>query len=127
MLIEQSIANPPAFENDFNRRLKGPDKGLINAWLAGISYAQSHPVLAERAKKGELPALPYKGGVEKVIKTRNKIGALHYLAMWQGMRGEDLRVDMNADTTLVCQRTGVPVTFTLDIKKLFAQAETEQP
>lgn len=123
MLIEQSIANPPPFENDFNSRLKGPDKGLINAWLAGISYAKAHPGLAERAKKGELPVLPYKGGVEKVIKTRNKIGALHYLAMWQGMRGVDLKIDMDLEPTLVCQRTGVPVTFTLDIKKLFAQAD----
>lgn len=123
MLIEQSILNPPPFENDFTRRLKGSDKGLINAWLAGISYAKAHPALAERAKKGELPALPYKGGVEKVIKTRNKIGALHYLAMWQGMRGEDLKLDMDLEPTVVCQRTGVPVTFTLDIKKLFAQAD----
>lgn len=106
--------------------MEGPDKGLINAWLAGIEKRRELPDLAARARNGELPILPYRGGVEKAIKTRNKIGALHYVAMWQGLRGDDLRVDMNDEPTLVCQRTGVPVTYTMDINKLFGATAAEE-
>jgi hypothetical protein len=127
MLIQASVNNPPAFEHDYDRRLKGPDHGLINAWIAGIRYAKEHPDLAARAQAGELPVLPYRGGVERSIKTRNKIGALQYVAMWQGLRHQDLHLDTESEPVMTCQRTGVPVTFTLDIKKLFAQTETEQP
>ena len=127
MLIQASVNNPPAYEHDYDRRLKGPDHGLINAWIAGIRYAKEHPDIAARAQAGELPVLPYRGGVERAIKTRHKIGALQYVAMWQGLRNEDLQLDTDAEHVMTCQRTGVPVTFTLDIKKLFAQAETEQP
>lgn len=126
MLIQACVNNQPAYQNDYDRRLKGPDHGLINAWIAGISYAKGHPDIAARAKAGELPVLPYRGGVERAIKTRHKIGALQYVAMWQGLRNEDLQLDTDAEPVMTCQRTGVPVTFTLDIKKLFAQAETEQ-
>lgn len=125
MLIQASANNPPAYEHDYDRRLKGPDQGLINAWIAGISYAKAYPEIAARAQAGELPALPYRGGVERAIKTRNKIGALQYVAMWQGLRNEDLQLDTDAEPVMTCQRTKVPVTFTLDIKKLFAQTETE--
>lgn len=125
MLIEHPIGNPPPFEHDFDRRLKGSDQGLTNAWIAGIRHAKEHPDVAARAKAGELPVLPYRGGVDRAIKTRHKIGALQYVAMWQGLRHEDLHIDTEAEPMMVCQRTGVPVTFTLDIKKLFAQAETE--
>lgn len=125
MLITHHISNPPTFENDFNKRIRGPDKGLINAWIAGIRYAREHPDVAARAKAGELPVLPWRGGVDRAIKTRNKIGALQYVAMWQGLRQEDLYLDTEAEPVMVCQRTGVPVTFTLDICKLFAQGEKE--
>ena len=127
MLIQASVNSPPAFEHDYDRRLKGPDHGLINAWLAGIRYAKEHPDVAARAQAGELPVLPYRGGVERTIKSRHKIGALHYLAMWHGLRHENLHLDTGAEPVMICQRTGVPVTFTLDIKKLFSHAETEQP
>lgn len=59
----------------------------------------------------------------KKIKSKNKIGALHYLAAWQGLRGEDLHLDTDAEISVTCSKTGVPVTFTLDITKLFKAAE----
>ncbi len=125
MLIQASVNNPPPFEHDFQKRINGPDKGLINAWLAGMNYVREYPDVAARAKAGELPVLPWRGGVDRAIKTRNKIGALQYVAMWQGLRHEDLHLDTEAEPVMVCQRTGVPVTFTLDIRKLFAQGEKE--
>lgn len=126
MIVRESIANPPLMRERYEDRLEGPDKGLVNAWLAGISKRRESPELAARARNGELPILPYRGGVEKAIKARNKIGSLHYVAMWLGLRGEDLSLDMNAEPTLVCLRTGVAITYTMDINKLFGATATEE-
>lgn len=43
---------------------------------------------------------------------QNKIGSLQYLAAWQGLRGENLEIDTDAEVTVTCSKTGVPVTFT---------------
>jgi hypothetical protein len=60
--------------------------------------------------------LPWKGGVEKAIKG-SKVGVFNYLAMWQGLRGEDLNLDPDVDITLTCAGTGVNVLFTPDFSK----------
>lgn len=76
--------------------------------------------------RGELPLLPFKGGIEppppdKPIKKRKKTGSHWYLAMWQGLRGEDLLIDTESAPRLTCALTGVEVTFTLDTAKLLKQ------
>ncbi|WP_201740770.1 hypothetical protein [Rhodoferax sp. TS-BS-61-7] len=103
--------------------MEGKDKGLIASWLRGIEKAKEEPALAAKARAGELPPLPWKGGVERAIKG-SKIGALHYLAAWQGLRGEDLDVDMNDEVSMTCTRTQVTVLFTGDLKKLLAETDS---
>lgn len=99
----------------------GPDLGLICSWLRGIEMGRERPDLATKAKAGELPVLPWKGGIEKKILRRDKIGAFQYLAAWQGLRGEDLDIDTATDQQMACSRTGVPVTFTSDIERLLKE------
>lgn len=126
MIVQASAANPPPLSERYEDRMEGPDRGLINAWLAGRAKARESPELATRARNGELPMLPYRGGVDKAIKTRSKVGSLLYVAMWQGLRGEDLCIDMTAEPTLACSRFGVPVTYTLDISKMFGSTATDE-
>lgn len=123
MLVTASAASPPPPQEDFHARLHGPDRGLINAWLVGLNARKDRPDLAEAAQAGCLPPFIYKGGVAQKIKSKNKIGSLQYLAAWQGLRGENLEIDTDAEVTVTCSKTGVPVTFTLDITKLFKAAE----
>ena len=79
--------------------------------------AQKDPTLSERALSGELPVLPWKGGVEKPTKKNVKYGPFFYLATWQGLRGEDLNIDMSKEVELVCSRTGMKVIYTGDVEK----------
>lgn len=52
----------------WDERWKGADRGLITCWETGRELAQSDPQIAGRAKHDELPALDWKGGVEKKLK-----------------------------------------------------------
>ncbi|MBY0474195.1 MAG: hypothetical protein K2Q13_03925 [Nitrosomonas sp.] len=101
----------------YEERIEGPDRGLINSWYVGRRLALSDPDISVKAKNGELPVLAVKGGVERKI-NQSKIGSLWYLATWQGLRGDDLDVDLDAEVEMMCSRTGVKVLFTGDIKKL---------
>lgn len=56
---------------------------------------------------------------------KRKYGSLLYLAMWQGMREEDLCINFIEGATLVCARTGVKVFFTADLSKLDADASED--
>lgn len=72
-----------------------------------------------------MPILSWKGGVAKTIKTKTKVGAMNYLAAWQGLRGEDLNIDPDIEVSMTCSRTGVPVLFTNQIQKLLETEENE--
>ena len=117
MKIYRSIAEPIIDMPRYKERIDGYDKGLINAWQVGRSLAMRDLDVAAKVKNGELPVLHVKGGVEKRVKVV-KIGSLWYLAMWQGMRGEDLDIDMETEVEMICSRTGVKVLYTFDIVKL---------
>lgn len=97
---------------------QGPDCGLIRCWETGRNLAIQNPELAERCKAGELPPLNWKGGVARTLKKKEKSGALHYLAQWQGLRGEDLDIDLAEEVTLTCASTGMVITYTGDLAKL---------
>ena len=112
MRVTASVYAPPMLPNDWKERWEGTDCGLLACWVRGLEFATERPDLAAQALAGELPVLPWRGGVEKEIKTGKKIGSLNYLAMWQGMRGQDLDVSLTEDVSLVCSRTLVPVRFT---------------
>lgn len=80
-----------------------------------------NPALAAQAQSGQFPLLPWKGGVEKATKKGQKYGTLYYLAMWQGLRGDDLDIDASKDHAIVCSVTGMTVVFTNDFAK-YAEA-----
>jgi hypothetical protein len=119
MKVYADDKSPPP-SDDYESRWEGPDRGLICAWWAGRDYSRANPTIADAAKRGELPVLPFKGGVERATKKGSKIGAMHYLAMWQGLRSEDLNIDTDIVNTLVCTKTGTAVSFTMDTQQLLA-------
>lgn len=100
---------------------KGPDKGLIVCWEIGRELGIKEPELAAQARNGELPPCGWKGGIEKEMKTKEKYGSLFYLAQWQGLRGEDLNIDLFEETELICSRTGMKVIYTNNPKKYGAE------
>lgn len=117
MLIERGIGAQIRRGNlSHHERWEGVDCGLIAAWERGREFAVERPDLAEAAVSGQLIELPWKGGVTRVIKGR-KFGSFLYLAMWQGLRGEPLCIDLCADLTLVCAAHRVSVTYTSDSSK----------
>lgn len=117
MLITASSINPPVLGDSWEERQEGLDKGLISAWIAGRDMRERDSSLSQSALRGELPTLPFKGGVEKKMKG-SKIGALQYLAMWQGLRGDDLHITLGSRPIMRCTRTGVQVYFTDDVGEL---------
>lgn len=120
MLITATVGEHRDRAQDWDTRWEGRDKGVITAWLVGQDRAKSDPILAQRALAGELPILPFRGGVEKAIKSGGKMGHLLYVAMWQGLRGEALAIDLTTEISMTCSRLGVPVLYTSDISKLAA-------
>jgi hypothetical protein len=105
--VEESSRNGLIWEELW----KGSDNGLIACWEQGREKAADNPELAESCKNGELPVLAWKGGVVKKIKGK-KYGSLFYLATWQGLRCEDLNINLQDEITLVCSKTLVKVLFT---------------
>jgi len=101
----------------WEERWRGTDKGLIACWEVGRERSKKESELADRAKNGELPILGWKGGVDRAIQKKSKYGTLRYLALWQGLRGEDLSIDLSEEITITCTRTGMSVTYTDDASK----------
>lgn len=121
MKTYRSITEPVREDIDWEERWLGIDQGLIACWERGREKSAEAPNLAERARRGQLVVLPWKGGVEKTIKKTQKFGTLRYLAMWQGLRGEDLNIDDSKEITITCAVTAMPVVFTSDSAK-YAEA-----
>lgn len=121
MHIKRSITEPIGESATWDERWNGEDAGLIACWERGREKRLEEPSLAVQAAGGQLVVLPWKGGVEKVIKKKEKFGTLFYLAMWQGLRGEDLNIDPDKETVLKCTTTGMTVVFTGDMTK-YAEA-----
>lgn len=116
-LIQRSIQEPKREGLSWDERWKGDDRGLIASWEVGRSLRERKPELVRKAENGELPPLGWKGGVETKIKSERKTGTLWYLAQWQGLRGEDLSIELGSEPQLKCSRTNVTVTFTGDFDK----------
>lgn len=112
--VQEPITN---YHGSFDQRWHGPDRGLIVSWECGRLMAREEPDRGARAKAGELVMLPWKGGTERIKdaptrKTKRKLcGCLRYLAMWQGLRGEDLHIVLDRPQTICCSTTGETVTF----------------
>lgn len=101
----------------WEERWKGDDSGLIGCWELGRELREKEPELAKRAENGELPVLVWKGGVDKRLKIAEKYGTLNYLAEWQGLRGEDLNIDLSLEQEIICSKTGMKIIYTGDVEK----------
>lgn len=112
--IEEALRQNLTWEVTWQRE----DNGLIHCWEVGRRRAAAEEELAAKCLLGELPPLGWKGGVVKRLKKLEKFGSFRYLAEWQGLRGEDLDLDLSKELTLVCSRTGMTVIFTADLSKL---------
>lgn len=123
MKISHSINDRPVFGDRWEDLWQGPDQGLLCSWVRGIEKGNQEPALAQAVRQGEFPALAWKGG-GSAIKAGKRLGSLHYLATWQGLRGDDLDVDTEASTVMTCSLTGMIVTFTSDLGAL-AKSGTE--
>lgn len=122
-LIQRSHAKPARSNLSWHETWEGPDSGLIKNWEIGRKLAVQNPDLASRTLAGELPPLNWKGGSDRTLAKREKFGSLRYLAQWQGLRGEDLSINLNAEVTIKCVKTQMIVTFTPDIRKILNDFE----
>jgi hypothetical protein len=120
MRIRRSITEPIRQGGTWEERWAGSDEGLIACWEAGRELADRDPDLFSRANLGQLPVLPWRGGVDKLVKGQ-KVGTYSYLAMLQGLRRQDLDIDLATEVMHVCMATGVSVIFTHDSAK-YAEA-----
>ncbi|MPR01175.1 hypothetical protein F0169_03240 [Pseudomonas sp. MAFF 212408] len=117
MIVRRNINEPLRTGLSHEEMWSSSDHGLITCWEVGRKRAEEKPELAAGCKNGELPVLGWKGGVGRQLLKLEKFGSLKYLAQWQGLRGEDLDVDLKTERTLVCTKTKMTVTFTPDIAK----------
>lgn len=97
---------------------RSEDQGIINAWELGRLEGEKNTDIRLRAQKDELMSLLFKGGFDEKLKNPFKYGSLHYLAMWLGLRNENLIIDINAEYTLCCSRFNHVVMYTSDIDKI---------
>jgi hypothetical protein len=118
--IRRSVRQPYRTGLSYDEIWRGPDKALICCWEVGRQLRGKDPEIAARASNGELVALPWKGGTGNLDelpagkKPSTRYGSLRYLAMWQGLRGDDLDIDIDSQITLVCTRIKRPVIFDLE-------------
>lgn len=123
MRIRRSVSESVRTGLVLQERWHAEDRGLIACWERGRELALQKAELAEQAKRGELLLLPWRGGVERALKSGRKYGSLRYLAMWQGLRGEDLDIHLDIEREIVCTRHATTVFFTADQSKYAAVAE----
>jgi hypothetical protein len=122
MKIHRSINEPLIMKHaSWEERWKGVDEGLIASWERGREMAAENADLALQACAGRLIVLPWKGGFEpdpkKKTQPKEKDGSLWYLAMWQGLRGEDLKIDTDEEVCLNCTETKIRIFYNKEGKK----------
>lgn len=119
MRVQRSIDRPVRTGLTVEELWLGADRGVIAAWERGRAIAREsgRDELLAAVRAGQIPILPWKGGLERALKGKQKFGTMRYLAMWQGLRGDDLDVDLSRDIQVTCSATGVVVTFTNDLAK----------
>jgi len=109
--LRRSIDEPIREGLSWHERWDRDDRGLIACWENGRELSQRNPEQADCAKNGELIKLGWVGGVSQKLKQRVFNGTLFYLAKWQGLRGDDLDIDVDGDTVLECLKTGQVVKY----------------
>ena len=76
--IRRSFTEPDRKNLTWEETWKQEDRGLIKNYEVGRMLATTKPELVKKAKKGELPVLGYKGGVDKTLKKKEKIGQMKF-------------------------------------------------
>jgi hypothetical protein len=109
--LRRSVELPIRESLSWDDEWRGPDDGLIYCWEHGRQERLERPDDAARAEQGELIGLNWKGGVKQKLKAEKMPGTFNYLATWQGIRGEDLDIDLEGERVVVCSRTGQMVVF----------------
>jgi hypothetical protein len=109
--LQCSIVEPIREDLSWDEMWRGPDNGLIYCWERGRQARLERPEDAMRAEGGELVGLAWKGGVRKKLKMERARGTLNYLATWQGLRGEDLDIDLKGERVIVCSKFKQAVVF----------------
>lgn len=117
MKIQRAIDQPIRLGGSWQERWNGRDKGLIASWEAGRQLSLREPEWGVRARGGQLVPLPWKGGLDKELTAPTKYGTLFYLAMWQGLRSEDLAIETEDETAIACSLNKTTVIFTNDSTK----------
>lgn len=115
--LQRSIASPIREYLTTHDRWLGPDRGLIACWERGRQKRVQEPSLAARAERGELVPLAWVGGVEKKSAAGVRRGSFHYLATWQGLRGEDLDIAVDGARWVTCSKSGQVVEFATRLQK----------
>lgn len=118
MKIRCLITEPIRQNLTWDEKWESADRGLIACWERGRIKSLEDTILAQQARNGQLIILPWKGGFEKTIKKKQRYGSLYYLAMWHGLRGDDLNIDTEYEPTLTCSVTSMTSVFTNDMAKL---------
>lgn len=123
MQLTREFNEPKRTNLSYAEAWEGEDLGIISAWERGREKRKEDLDLTQKVMQGELVELPWKGGVDKPIKSKIKYGSLLYLAMLQGIKGENLQIETEIEVILICSSTGTPVTFTANLKKLGSISE----
>lgn len=111
MNVTRSLIQPIRKGLTWHERWDRDDNGLIACWENGRELAMKNPEMAANAKNGVLIRFGWTGGVSQKLKTDVFHGSLFYLAKWQGLRGDDLDIDVDGDTYLECTKTGQVVKY----------------
>lgn len=125
MLLKKSINEPIRKNVQTKDRWSNLENSLIFCWERGREKRLESPELAQAALTGELVVLPWKGGVAKITKKKEKYGSVFYLAMWQGLRNEDLEINTDIEFSWRCTKTGTTTTFTSDISNFLEESLEE--
>ena len=118
--VRRSIKEPFRAELSYDEIWHGADESLIQCWEVGRQLREKDPEIAARANNGELVTLPWKGGTgnSEVLpadkKAAVRYGTLRYLAMWQGLRGDDLDIELESQVSIACTRTRRTIIFDLN-------------
>lgn len=100
--VSRSIAHSIREGLTVDEMFDGDDLGLIGCWEQGRKLANAGSTLVSQALDNELPRL-----------NTWRRGTLNYLAVWQGLRGEDLDIDPGRDFLQECSLTRRPWCFSL--------------
>lgn len=112
-IVFKSTSDKSRFDNlTWKKRWQGEDNGLIACWEQGRKIAITNETLVTKVKNNELPVLPWKGGYENPIEKTRWHVPFYYYAMWLGLKGEDLKINLDDNIKVTCSRTKMTSIFT---------------